>query len=63
MNKEFKEILFKVLDSHSRLAQWLYDADDNYNNTDLSHVVETQAIEFLSEHNLLDEFLEWSGDD
>ena len=52
-----KEVLFKLLTSHSSLAQAEYNRNPTYNDKHPSHVAEVAMIKELSSIGIYDEFL------
>ena len=57
MEKELKKIIFDLGNSHSKLAQEMYDMLPSYNNAHYSYKASENFIEYLRLNNLLDEFL------
>ena len=52
-----KNILFEILNSHSKLAQAEYNRNPGYNNTHFSHIAEYKMIAELEKIGILEEFL------
>lgn len=55
-----KDILFKFIQSHSRLSQREYDRNPGYNNSHFSHVAEVSIIKELEESGLWQDYLDFS---
>ena len=49
MKENFKQVLFKLMNSHSKLAEAEYKRNPGYNNQHFSHEAEEAVIKYLEE--------------
>jgi hypothetical protein len=55
-----KDVLFRFINSHSRLAQAEYHRDPSYNSSHFSHIVEEEMIKEVQSMGLMQEYLDFA---